>query len=63
MSFGVKLMIIAAFTSIANVVESTTVRNGAYHNIVIEIQKDVPASDCSNFLLSLEVIFRLKIFS
>lgn len=62
MSFGVKLMIIAAFTSIANV-ESTTVRNGAYHNIVIEIQKDVPASDCSNFLLSLEVIFRLKIFS
>lgn len=54
-------MIIVVFTSIASV-QSTTVRNGAYHNVVIEIQRDVPSSDCSNFLLSLEVILTKNIF-
>jgi hypothetical protein len=34
---------------------STTVRNGAYHNIVIDILKDVPVEDCSEILLRLEV--------
>lgn len=34
---------------------SMTVKNGAYYNIVVEIQKDVPADDCFGFLLSLEV--------
>jgi len=64
MSLEVKLMIIVVFTSIASI-QSTAVRNGAYHNIVIEIQKDVPSNDCSNFLLTLEVtkFFDRKYFS
>lgn len=45
---------LVAVLSIANT-RSITVRNGAYHNVVIEIEKDVPASDCFNILLSLEV--------
>ena len=55
MSIAVKLMLIAVL-SIAST-SSITVRNGAYHNIVIEIERDVPYDDCSNFLLSLEVRF------
>lgn len=47
-------VMLVAVLSIANT-RSITVRNGAYHNVVIEIEKDVPASDCFNILLSLEV--------
>lgn len=53
MSFEVKLVLISLL-SVASI-NSTRVQNGAYHNIVVEIQKDVPFDDCSNFLLSLEV--------
>lgn len=49
----VKLMFIAVL-SISSI-RSITVRNGAYHNIVIEIDREVPVDDCSNFLLNLEV--------
>lgn len=47
------LLVIASL--IVGSTRSTTVRNGAYHNIVIDILKDVPAEDCSEFLLRLEV--------
>lgn len=53
MSILWNVMLIAVL-SIANT-RSITVRNGAYHNVVIEIEKDVPASDCFKVLLSLEV--------
>lgn len=54
MSFEVKLLVLISLLSVTSIT-STRVRNGAYHNIVVEIQKDVPFDDCSNFLLSLEV--------
>lgn len=60
MSIAVKLMLIAVL-GIPNA-RAITVRNGAYHNIAIEIERDVPqSSDCSNYLLSLEVrLFELN---
>lgn len=36
---------------------SITVRNGAYENFVIEIQKDISEDDCSQFISNLEVRF------
>ena len=47
-------LVLIVILSIANT-RSITVRNGAYHNIVVEIEKDVPADECFNILLSLEV--------
>lgn len=41
---------------------SITVRNGAYENFVIEIQKDISEDDCSQFISNLEVRFFFKIF-
>jgi hypothetical protein len=38
---------------------SITVRNGAYENFVIEIQKDIIEDDCSQFISNLEVRFFL----
>lgn len=35
--------------------KSAIVQNGAYHNVVVEIQRDVPHDDCVNFLSNLEV--------
>jgi hypothetical protein len=55
MSIEVKVLLMLA--SIIASSSSTTVKSGAYHNIVIEVEKDVPVDDCSNFLLSLEVRF------
>jgi hypothetical protein len=55
MSIEVKVLLMLA--SIIAGSSSTTVKSGAYHNIVIEVEKDVPVDDCSNFLLSLEVRF------
>lgn len=52
MSIQVKVLLM--LLSIAGS-SSTTVKSGAYHNVVIEVEKDVPVDDCSNFLLSLEV--------
>lgn len=46
----VKPMLIA-FLSLASI-HMVLARKGV---VVVEIQKDVPASDCSNFLLNLEV--------
>lgn len=55
MSIGVKSLFILAIAAACSA--SVRIRNGAYRNLVIDIQHDVPADDCLNFLLSLEVRF------
>lgn len=63
MSSEVKLLIIVIASFIIVGSDSTTaVRNGAYHNVVIDVQPFVPADDCSNFLLRLEVRFFIFFF-
>lgn len=56
MSITVKLRLLIVVLSMA-CARSTEVKNGAYQNVVVEIHKDVPVDDCTNFLLSLEVRF------
>lgn len=57
MTSEVKLLAIVIASIIIVGTGSTTVRNGAYHNVVIDVQSLVPTDDWLNFLLKLEVRF------
>lgn len=48
----VKLLLVAIIIALT---DSTSIRSGAYHNVVVELQSGLPVDDCSSFLLSLEV--------
>lgn len=55
MSIEVKLLIVITASIIIARTDSTSLINGAYRNVVVELQRDLPADDCSGFLLGLEV--------
>lgn len=48
----VKLLLVAIIIALT---DSRSIRSGAYHNVVVELQPGLPVDDCSSFLLSLEV--------
>lgn len=47
--------------SSSSVVSSIKIEGGAYQNIVIEIQNDVPRTNCLDFLRSLQVSFTFNL--
>lgn len=50
-----KCLIFGLVVSSVSCVAAISVENGAYQNVVIEIQKDVPLSNCLEILKSLQV--------
>lgn len=55
MSIEVKLLIVITASIIIARTDSTSLINGAYRDVVVELQRDLPADDCAGFLLGLEV--------